>query len=90
MKLRKKPFMNKFEIRNIYIIFAFKNRKLSNNMKNFRIVTQQFYLRTLSLENFYLMRRNSKVVQNCANLNVLLKKLNFLKLLNLYLLKSCI
>ena len=29
--------MNKFEIRNIYIIFAFKNRKLSNNnMKNFR------------------------------------------------------
>ena len=47
-------------------------------------------MRTLSLENFYLMRRNPKVVQNCANLNVVLKKLNFSKFVNLYLLKSCI
>ena len=38
--------MNKFEIRNIYVIFVFKNSKLSSNMKNIR----NNYL-TILLEN---------------------------------------
>ena len=77
--------MNKFEIINIYIILVFKNRELSNNMQNFR----NNYV-TILLENLYVMRRNPKVVQNCANLNVVVKKLYFLKFVNLYLLESCI